>query len=247
MRVSFLIAGVQKGGTSSLDAYLRQHPQITMANRKEVHFFDDERWGTKLIFPTARYHRNFGGGSKNAIFGEATPIYTYWEPAIPRIYKYNKKMRLIILLRDPIQRAWSHWRMEYFRNSETKSFSEAIRIENVRARTSAPHQHPVFSYIDRGFYAHQIRRILRFFDQKQVLFIKSEDFFGNTSASLNNVCQFLKIDEAKFDTSKIENVGPPLGEIERDDFSFLRDMFKNDVSEVERLLGWRCDEWLTRQ
>lgn len=245
MIVSFLIAGVQKGGTSSLDSYLRQHPDISMAKIKEPHFFDNETWRKRFFFPTARYHSHFDSGLKNVTFGEATPIYTWWEPAVPRIFKYNKKMKIIVLLRDPVQRAWSHWRMEYSRKIETETFSEAIRIETDRARQSAPFQDKQFSYIDRGYYCNQIRRILRFFEKTNVLFIKSEEFFDDTDLILTRVCQFLEIKKIDFDTSETVNEGPMDGAMDQRDFLFLRDLYKNEVEEVERLLDWACVDWLS--
>lgn len=245
MRVSFLIAGVQKGGTSSLDGYLRQHPDISMSKIKETHFFDNETWYRRFLFPTVQYHRYFDGGHGNVIFGEATPIYTYWESAIPRIFKYNKKMKIIVLLRDPVQRAWSHWRMEYSRKTETESFSKAIRIETDRARRSAPCQDRIFSYIDRGYYSQQIRRILRFFEETNVLFIKSEEFSEHPDLILTRVCQFLEIKGIDFDTSERVNVGTVGGLMDQQDFSFLCDLYKYEVEEVKRLLGWACADWLT--
>ena len=99
-RVNFLIAGVQKGGTTILDNYLRSHPDICMANKKEVHFFDNEKLFhdkfTKIDYE--QYHSQFTKKNSHKVIGESTPIYTYWKPAAKRIFEYNKDMKLIILL-----------------------------------------------------------------------------------------------------------------------------------------------------
>ena len=97
--VSFLIAGVQKGGTTALDAYLRDHPDVQMASMKEAHFFDDE--GQDWAQPDyARYHALFADDGR--LRGEATPIYVYWPNSLERIARYRQDMRLILLFRDPV-------------------------------------------------------------------------------------------------------------------------------------------------
>lgn len=126
-KVNFIIAGTQKGGTTALSAFLNQHPQISFAQVKEVHFFDTDYLFKAPPPPYHIYHRHFKNKS-GCIFGEATPIYMYWNPAIKRIKDYNPDMKLIFILRNPIERAYSHYIMEYKRDAETLSFSEAIRV-----------------------------------------------------------------------------------------------------------------------
>lgn len=124
-RLSFLIAGVQKAGTTALDDYLRRHPQLSMAGGKEVHFFDREvgiDWRDPDYGVLHALFRDDGG-----LRGESTPITLYWTPAHYRILRYNPDMRFIILLREPGARAFSHWRMNITRGLDDISFSEAIR------------------------------------------------------------------------------------------------------------------------
>src|SRR3954467_8830385 len=100
MKVSFVIGGTQKGGTSALDSFLRQHPQICMPkSRKEIHFFDLEtNFGARPSY--RKYHENFRPGPEHLAIGEATPIYMYWEPAPHRIWSYNSEMKWILVLRN---------------------------------------------------------------------------------------------------------------------------------------------------
>src|SRR6185503_6418815 len=114
-RVDFFVAGVQKGGTTALDAMLRRHPAIQMARLngkdvKEVHFFDDESidWSAPDY---GKLHRHYDW-SESRVRGEATPIYLYWPNALKRLLAYNPNVKLIILLRHPIHRAFSQWQME---------------------------------------------------------------------------------------------------------------------------------------
>jgi hypothetical protein len=238
--VSFLIAGVQKGGTSSVDAYLREHPQVCMAHKKEVHFFDFDDRTEKYKW----YHRYFEPTAQHRAVGEATPIYTYCPESMRRIWEYNPAMRLVVLFRNPIERAWSHWRMEAAAQRDTMAFADAIRLDVQRCRELLPSHHRVYSYVDRGFYSEQIRRIRRFFPDDQVLLIKSESFFANPQPRMDEVCKFVGVDPFVFSTEKAHRVGQDMGQVPPDDRQFLIETYRHDVAEVQRLLGWDCCDWL---
>src|SRR5438270_7515149 len=133
MKVDFVIGGTQKGGTSALASFLRQHPQICMPEKKELHFFDDEENFRRR--PSYRaYHAHFQPRQDQRRCGEATPIYMYWDPAPVRIWEYNPEMKWIVILRDPAERAFSAWRMEKARERESLAFDEAIDRETERSR-----------------------------------------------------------------------------------------------------------------
>src|ERR1700683_4224262 len=229
LKVDFLIAGVQKGGTSSLDAYLRQHPQIGMADSKEVHFFDEEAHFASGVPNYEVYHRNFSMKDSTLIYGEATPIYFYWSDSMRRIWEYNRDIKIIVLLRNPSERAWSHWRMETNRGADSASFALAIRNEAERRREALSLQHRVYSYVDRVFYSEQIRRARRFFEPTRLLFVKSEEFFSAPANTVERVLQFLKIGPAPIDTRAIENRGVPSVEMSSQDRTFLVDAFRDDI------------------
>lgn len=157
MRAVFLIAGVQKGSTTALHHMLRQHSSVFLSERKELHFFDNESHDWRSPTYDA-YDAHFANAPDGAVCGEATPIYTYWGPALSRIHAYNPSMKFIVSLRDPAERAYSHWRMETLRGAETVSFSEAIRggRQRVIDQAEIAGHHRVYSYVERGFYAPQI-------------------------------------------------------------------------------------------
>lgn len=190
-KVRFLVGGVQKGGTTALFRYLADLPQLSLATVKETHFFDDE---TDVDWSDPDYHRF------HAMFppddgrprGEATPIYIYWPGCLERIARYNPDIRLIFIFRDPVERAWSHWRMEYARGWETEPFAWAIREGRARVDSpEAPGHHRVFSYVERGFYAAQLERVYRLFDPGQVLLLSSEALKHQPDAVLARVCRFV--------------------------------------------------------
>jgi hypothetical protein len=117
-KVAFVIAGTQKGGTTALASYLYEHPEIGMPTVKEVHFFDTEDHFASAEVDYAKYHAYFDPAVRKRLLGDATPIYMYWDAAPPRIWQYNPAMKLILLLRNPITRAYSQWNMERERGSD---------------------------------------------------------------------------------------------------------------------------------
>jgi Sulfotransferase domain len=244
MKVNFLISGVQRGGTSSLAAYLRQHPQIGMARKKELHFFDSEIFFSSDKPDYTEFHKWFEQSEQKKLYGEATPIYIYWEPAMRRALQYNPDMKFVVLLRDPTNRAWSQWKMNASQGRDTASFSEAIRNEPSRVREALPLQHRAYSYVDRGYYSVQIRRMFSFFERKQTLFLKSEDFFRDPARELGKVYEFLGIDTFNADTRRAYNVDCNNESMSFADRDFLNQTFRSDVEEVKSLLGWDCVDWL---
>ena len=178
--MSFLICGAQKAGTTALADYLRGHPQLFLPEQKELHHFDDESlaWGDQPRHHQRNrrsYHRSFRTAPADCHWGEATPIYMYWEAAPERIWRYNPAMRIVVILRNPIERAYSHWAMEVGRGADDLSFADALGEEASRCRSALPFQHRVYSYADRGFYSGQLRRLWRFFGEEAVLILKQEE------------------------------------------------------------------------
>ncbi|MEZ4606416.1 MAG: sulfotransferase domain-containing protein [Deinococcales bacterium] len=134
-KVYFIICGTQKGGTTALDSYLRQHPHICMGKRKELHFFDQEKNFQSDICDYTSYHKLFQVTSQRQILGEATPIYMYWRAAPQRMWGYNPKLKLIVILRNPIERAYSHWNMERSREQRASHSGKPFRQKlNVAKR-----------------------------------------------------------------------------------------------------------------
>jgi hypothetical protein len=125
-KVGFVIAGTQRGGTTTLYEYLRRHPHICMPAEKELHFFDNEDLWRLQPHPYELYHAAFAVEPSHRLLGEATPVYMYWEPALSRIREYNPAMKLILILRNPITRAYSHWNHERPAGREALSFREAL-------------------------------------------------------------------------------------------------------------------------
>lgn len=242
--VDFVICGTQKGGTTALDVYLREHPEICMANQKEVHYFDNEEHFANGNPDYSKYHAFFIPKKTEKLLGEATPIYMYWNESPKRIFEYNHKMKLIIILRNPIERAYSHWNMERSRNADNLSFSDAINTESERCRESLPYQHRVFSYIDRGHYLDQLRRIWKYFNKEQVLVLKNEDLKQNPNDTLNQVADFLGVTQFNNIESKDVHSRPYVSQINQEERAFLKSIFDPEIRELEVELQWDCSDWL---
>ena len=244
-RVGFLVAGVQKGGTTALFDYLIEHPGLSLPAIKEAHFFDDETgvdWGNPDY---ERYHELFQDDPLDTparLRGEATPIYIYWPQSLERIATYNPNMRLIVIFRDPIERAWSHWKMEYARGAETSPFAWSIRKGRDRvAHAVAPDGvHREYSYVERGFYGAQVERLLTLFPREQVLFLRSDTLRSDPARILCNVCDFLhaprlaQIKPKESHLSKDIDYGVT---ITPDDRRHLRSIYANDQSLFSKMTG----------
>ncbi|WP_294389669.1 sulfotransferase domain-containing protein [uncultured Sphingomonas sp.] len=192
-KVSFLVAGVQKGGTTALFDYLAELPGVQLPPVKEAHFFDDEERVDWTAPDYAPYHALFRDDGR--LWGEATPIYLYWPNAVERIARYNPAMKLICIFRDPVERAWSHWKMEYAKRKETEPFGWCIREGRARMAAGAPYPgfHRVYSYVERGYYGRQLARLLRAFPRDQLLLLGSEQLRRDPAKVIARISAFLGI------------------------------------------------------
>ena len=246
-KVGFLVAGVQKGGTSALFEYLRDMPGLQLPAVKETHFFDDEErvdWARPDYSP---YHALFADDGR--LWGEATPIYSYWPNSLERIAAYNPAMKLILVFRDPIERAWSHWKMEYAKGKERAPFAWCIREGRARLQPgdrSAPGHHRVFSYVERGFYGAQVARLLSLFPREQCLFLRSEDLRDEPSAALRRTCSFLDQNEPARVASRIVHPArqrdyPSV--LTRADIDLLKDVYAPDLQHFSDRSGIDATSW----
>lgn len=238
--VTFLIAGVQKGGTTALFDYLGDYPDIALSNVKEVHFFDDDTrdWARPDY---GAYHERFDEPAGRPC-GEATPNYLYWPNALERIGAYNPAMRLIVTLRDPVQRAWSNWRMEYARGVEQQPFAWCIRQGRQRLFDATPWGHHIhFAYVERGFYGEQLETVYRVFPKDQVLVVRSEDLRNGHARMLRQVRAFLRLPDRPAPPSRESHVGRDISYISSltdEDADYLRQVYRMDQLKMRELVGF---------
>lgn len=193
-KVDFVVIGAQKAGTTALFDHLSDDARLNLSTVKETHFFDNESvdWAAPDYGP---YHAYFDG-EHSGPKGEATPIYIFWPDSLERLKAYNPAARLILMLRDPVRRAFSHWQMEYARGVETLSFAQAIREGRARL-DGTPANHPdrrVLTYVERGFYGRQVKRLLELFPRDQLLVLRADDLRRNPTAALARVYGLIGMD-----------------------------------------------------
>jgi hypothetical protein len=246
-QVGFVIAGTQKGGTTALASYLQEHPAICMATVKEVHFFDSEEQFASGDAEYSRYHAYFNPTVHNKLIGEATPSYMYWEPTPQRIQRYNPAMKLIMLLRNPVTRAYSHWNWNRERERlqpDSLPFEQALRAEKERCARALPLQSKLFSYIDRGFYSEQLRRIWRFFPAAQTLVLRSEELLHEPQAAMSRITDFLGVERYPYVPPRSVNARPYDAPMSAEARSYLCEVFAPEIANLEQLFGWDCSDWL---
>jgi hypothetical protein len=195
MLPDFIVIGGQKCGTTFLYRYLSAHPTILPSTRKEVHFFDlnfskGMNW-YRSHFPL----KFFKGGF---FTGEASPAYLFYPYVPQRIKNVLPQVKLIALLRNPVDRAYSHYQHEVRWKRETLSFEEALAQESERIQGGLVNDQPTlayhhFSYLKRGLYAEQIPYWLDVFPREQLLILRSEDLFENPAGIFREVLTFLRV------------------------------------------------------
>ena len=192
----FLVIGAQKAGTTSLLEYLCQHPAVRPPVRKEVHFLDHE-FGRGPGWYRAHFERRRAG----TVTGEATPYYLFHPLAAGRAAEVVPDARLIVLLRDPIDRAFSQHNHERVLGFETLGFEAALAAEAERLAgeeeriltgsgyRSFSHQH--HAYLARGRYAGQLEGWLARFDRGRILVLAAEELFADPRRIAVEAQQFL--------------------------------------------------------
>jgi Sulfotransferase domain len=214
---NFLIIGTQRGGTTSLYHYLKTHPCIAPATSKDTHFFD-KKFSKGLSwyrghFPT-RLEKFCAEHLLRRPFvtGEASSSYLF-HPHVPkRVARVLPQVKLIVLLRNPVDRAYSQYYHAIELGHETFSFEEAIQYEQERTARelekiladehyySQAHKH--LSYLSRGIYVDQLQAWMSLFPREQFLILKSEDFYADPATIVNQVLDFLNLPQLEAQLSK---------------------------------------------
>src|ERR1700751_3043400 len=206
-RLDFILAGAQKSGTTALHYFLSRRPDINMGDQQEIHFFDND--ANFLSEPDyEQLHKHYPPLAASTIAGDCTPSYLYYEPAAERIWKYNPKIKLLILLRNPVDRAFAHWNMQRSKGREPLDFFDAVREEQSRISGAPPSEARRFAYVDRGFYGQQLERFFKFFPREQMKIVKFEDFTGKQVETLASIFSCLGCKPLRSVRSKDRNVVP---------------------------------------
>jgi hypothetical protein len=238
---SFLIIGAQRGGTTSLFEYLCQHPGVCRPIEKELQFFT-YRFGRGVDWYRSHFPTQAAAAGRLAF--EATPYYLFHPEAPGRAASVLPEARLVALLRNPVDRAYSHHRHNVLRGTEKLSFEQALDAESERLQqssrngedTSSQKRH---SYVARGHYAEQLARWLEVYPREQLLVLFSEDLYRNTDETYGRVLRFLdlsphRLPEYEVHTRGAGRSGPPLSTSTR---ARLEEVFAASNARLADLLG----------
>jgi hypothetical protein len=242
-RVNFMVAGAQKAGTSALIKLLGQHPQVSLPVVKEPHFFDNDGFFSGESIPIKEYHRSFPDRGPNKLYGEGTPRTMFSPESVSRVFKYNPEMKLICILRDPVERAFSAWNMNKTAG-EFRSFEELVNLEIKHIEKLGPIRRGFNSYLSRGMYADQIIHLRKYFSPEQLLFVEYSYFKNNNAKVLEECVAFLGLDplSTALDAGNT-NVYTYQSALNQSTEKRLREWLSPEIERIENLLSWNLSHW----
>lgn len=180
---TFIIAGAMRCATSALNSYLREHPEVEVASTKEVHFFDEN-----FHLGLGWYSRQFPDVDQAVAVGEATPNYMFSSEAMSRIAEVLPGVQIVIMLRNPIDRAYSHYWHDRTRGKIGAPFDTVVERECSGAQTDT-------AYIDRGRYREQLDRVFQLFPREAIHVSTFEEFVRDPDSVYAGVCRFIGVSE----------------------------------------------------
>ena len=256
MLPDFLIIGAQKCGTTSLYSHLTQHPCVGAAFEKEIRYFNNHyaqgvNW-YKAHFPATRTRNRLQRlNDARYITGEGEPSYLPNPVAPQRVLDLVPDVRLIVMLRDPVKRAYSHYQHRFTRNREPRTFEEVCATDkevlkggwdNLPTADLIRLGHAHYSYLPRGYYYEQLKTWMSVFPKESFLIIRAEDFFAHTQDVYDDVLAFLDLPGHRLEERKRHNVGkysePMAEETHRDLVDYFRPHNERLFKFLDRDFGW---------
>jgi len=237
---------VQKAGTTAIHDFLAHHPHIALLRDQALHFFDkEEHFGSSPTGPFTEPDYgillgNFDPGWRWRVAGEVTADYLYYPRALERIARYNPKMKLIISLRNPVERAFSQWNMRRDKGQEPLTFLDAIKRDQEIGIWQGPRGN---AYLARSLYAPQLEKVSQLFPREQVFVIKYENFRTDPFPLLDRMFDFLGVPRKSRLKNKQRNVGSYSRKLTSEEREYAGGIFDEDIAKIEALLGWDCPDW----
>ena len=253
----FVIIGAQKCGTTSLYHFVVMHPAIAPAYKKEVDYFSVRYKFGKLWyrshFPTNLSRRYFYKKTKQKLLsGEASPTYIFYPTVSGRMKEMLPDIKLIAILRNPVDRAYSQYHHNIRHKNETLSFEKAVELEEercagekerlIREPDFVPVHYRKHSYLARGIYADQLENWFKHYSKRQFLILTTEDFRKNSQQTLDQVFDFLGVHSFKVENLRDRNIGNYKKRMNEDTRKFLIEYFKPHNERLSKLLQ-RSFDW----
>lgn len=266
----FIIVGAQKSGTTSLHYYLDQHPDLVGSTPKEVGYFHNERNYKKGRSWYKKAFINYSNPLRKGLYFEATPLYLYRTKIPARIYDFNPSLKIIILLREPTNRAYSAWNMyrkfryqeqglpevfyidnelnlksdlirEFYQSEEFPTFEQVIQSEMRKIKSGSKQEEP--GLIRRGIYLPQIKRYHELFGKDHVLILGFKDLIKSQIKTLNKILTFLELPENdwKYLNHEKRNVNKYPVNLLPETEQFLKDFYQPYNEELFSYLGYQPD------
>ena len=243
----FLCVGAQKAGTTTLQKLLWHHPKIHLPAKKEIHFFS-LHYDKGLDW----YGNQFLGATDKSCVGEITPYYLFHPYAAERIFNSLGSIKIIILLRDPVSRAISHYGHSCNLGFEDLLLEEALMVESQRLegadvilqKPDGVHKkHQECSYLNRSLYRNQVYRYWEYFGRENVYILPSEALFSKPWESLQKIYQFLQIESHAMPDESILSVCANAAKFRRQKLKTellarLRYELHDSYEFVHQELGW---------
>jgi hypothetical protein len=247
----FFIIGVGRGGTTSLEFYLTQHPNISRSSKKEIHYFDREfkrgdNWykGHFITKFTKFYYNKIK--KMPYLSCDATPTYIVHPDVIERIKKEFPNAKFLVTLRDPAKRAFSQYNRNIENHDENLSFLSALKNEKERAkRERAKYSENEFynsrfwgviSYLENGHYSKLLKKWFSIFPKEQFHIVQTETFSKDPNLHINEIFKFLNLPECNSIDFTKQNTGIKKN-MTNDEKEFLDKYFKKLNEELVELLG----------
>lgn len=238
-RVHFIVGGVQKAATTAIHDFLAQNPHVALLRDQALHFFDKEEHFARE--PDYRIlHGNFTPGRRWRVAGEVTADYLYYPRALERIAAYNPKMKLIISLRNPTERAFSQWNMRREKGQEPLEFLDALKRDEEMGIWKGPRGN---AYLARSLYLPQLEKVFDLFPREQVFVLKYETFRTDPFPIIAGIFDFIGVPDQLRLKNKQRNVGSYSRKLTPEEREYADAIFDEDIFKIEKLLGWHCSDW----
>jgi hypothetical protein len=245
-----VIVGAQKAGTTQLYAYLVTHPRCFEAAKKEVDYFSKHPHRS-VGWYRSRFPLAFRVSWRRGHVMEASPSYLPTPSALRKMKQVLPKTRVIVLLRDPVSRAFSHYQHRKTRHLESRSFAECVAEEIETNKLPAkfgvalePDAEPMLGYVARGYYGLQLELLLKLYPRVKVLMLDSSGLFKDTTATCERVFNFMGLDSFDVQPTKVYNRGyyqekidPQVAEVLREHYRPYDQLLQQLTGEVYSWMG----------
>ena len=248
----FLVIGAKRCGTTSLFYHLPEHPCISKSPHDNMGFFNDNfhlgvNW-YKSFFPNIFTRNKIKSEFGNFLAFDVTTTYMEEESTANNVYQIKPNMKIIVILRNPVDRAYSQYHLSVRQTAERRSFEDVVEENMNRLNKESHERHetkPKFSaeednYLKKGLYAQQLRHWLNIFPMESMLILSTEEFESNQQAIYNKIFEFLNISQFEVkNTEKMEKGNYP--QMKSETRSLLLDYFRSHNNELFKLVNKKFD------